>query len=314
MTRIHGILVSYRRPGALARSLDAIEGSSVQPDELLVVDHEATDATTAVVEAAARRAPWIRHLPVERNLGPAGGRALGMEHVVPSAADEDWITLFDDDDPLPHPQLLGLLSERASELAGRSGRIGGVGLRGSTFDRRRGYPVPVELQHDRDAPVDYLHGGFFPCYRVGAVRAVGPFRSSLFFGWADLEYGLRLRRAGYELWMAVDLWRRDASSMGHPSERVRPALGLEPADARRYYRMRNWFRLLPEYAGWPTTARVFALAGLAKPIMNLPVQPLLAWRHLRLNVRAGWDAARGVEGPDGPNCWTGVPSGVEEEG
>lgn len=312
MTRIHGILVSYRRPSSLARSLEALAGSSVVPDQLLVVDHEAGDATTAVVEAAARRAPWVRHLPIERNLGPAGGRALGMEHVLRSASDEDWITLFDDDDPLPDPELLGRLSERAEELAGRGEQVGGVGLRGSTFDRRRGYPVPVE-PHDRDVPVDYLHGGFFPSYRVGAVRSVGPFRASLFFGWADLEYGLRLRRAGFELWMAADLWRRHAPSMGHPPERVRPSLALEAADARRYYRMRNWFRLLPEYAGWATTARVFLLAGLAKPIVNLPVVPRLAWRHLRLNVRAAWDASRGMDGPDGPIRWTGTPSVVEEE-
>jgi glycosyltransferase involved in cell wall biosynthesis len=312
MSRLSGVLLSFRRPRALATSLDAIRGAGDALESLIVVDNEAGAETHDVVERASGGPPRIEYVPVERNIGSAAGWNLGIERLLGELSDEDWIVLFDDDDPLPAPEVLGQLHARADALRARDPRMAAVGLRGSRFDRRRGYPVPLAPPPEaRHVAADYLHHGFFPCYSVRVIREVGALRSSLFFGWADMELGLRMKAARRNLWVAADLWRASAGAMGPEPEADRPRWALEPTSPRRYYRMRNLFRLLPEYAGWVTTARVFVLAGIAKPLTNLAVDPQLAWEHLRLNVRAALDASRGVEGPRGPPRWVGRPSAIE---
>jgi GT2 family glycosyltransferase len=47
--------------------------------------------------------------------------------------------------------------------------------------------------------VDHLHGGFFPIYKSKALNHMGGFRSEMFFGFEELELGLRLRDNDYLL-------------------------------------------------------------------------------------------------------------------
>lgn len=312
MGRIHAALLSYRRPDSLARSLRAVLASERRPDRMVVFDNEATARTEAVVREMLGTEPWVEYLPSARNLGPAGGRARAMRRLLEDAADDDWLLLLDDDDPLPQATTLDRIHAFAEARRASDPRMAGAALRGARFDRRRGYPVPVTTRGGRGpVAVDYLHGGFFPLFDVAAVRRVGVFMEELFFGWADLEFGLRLREAGNTLYVDLDLWREVAPAMGHAVELERPRARLGPSDARRYYVMRNWYHVLRRYGAPGSAARIFLLAGLAKPLLNVPVAPSLALDHLRLNVRARIDAARGRYG-EATNRWsTGRPSEVE---
>jgi GT2 family glycosyltransferase len=302
-----GVLLSYRRPASLSRSLRALSRAAPRPDALVVLDNEASAETESVVRAAAYDWDAVDYVASSQNLGAAGGRAEAMRRLLVDAADRDWIVLFDDDDPVPDSGVLGELGAFGDERRRVDPRTGAIGLRGAKFDRRRGYPVPVT----RTAPqgpvaVDYLHGGFFPFYSVAAVRDVGVFPAELFFGWADLEYGLRLRERQWTLWMDADSWRVHGSAMGHPPELEGPRVRLGLADARRYYAMRNWMGVLARHAGPVAVTRMFLSAAVVKPLLNLPSEPRLALAHLRLNVRASLDAALGRSGRAW-NRWTSEP-------
>ena len=237
-----------------------------------------------------------------------------MDRLLEGAADRDWIVFLDDDDPLPDPTVLGRVRDFAEARRAADPLTGGVAFRGATFDARSGNAIPV-LRPGMTGPVaaDYLHGGFFPFYSVAAVREVGVFRAELFFEWADLDYGLRLRASGYDLWVSSDLWNEFAPLMGHPEELVAPQWSLGPANARRFYLMRNRYHLLRTYGRPGSAARVFFLVGIAKPLANLARTPRLALAHLRLNLRAAWDARRRRYGV-APEPWGAQPpSAVEEE-
>jgi glycosyltransferase involved in cell wall biosynthesis len=232
-----------------------------------------------------------------------------MRRLLEDAADDDWIVLFDDDDPLPDPGLLGELASAAAEARQADPSTAGYGLRGARFDRRRGRPLPVAAGSlTGRIAVDHLSGGFFPLYAASAVRRAGSFMDELLFGWADLEYGLRLRRAGGSLYMDADLWARYAPAMGHPPQEPRPALRLGPPSVRRYYRLRNMIHILRTY-GEPGAAARVAATALAKAAANAPLAPADAPAHLRLTVRGIADGYAGRLGL-APAPWSAEdPSG-----
>ncbi len=90
--RVVAVVVTHRRPGLLAESLAALAGQSRRVDAVVVVDNGADEETAAVVAAADVPTTY---LPSQRNLGGAGGFALGMLTALAQGA--DWVWCADDD-------------------------------------------------------------------------------------------------------------------------------------------------------------------------------------------------------------------------
>jgi rhamnopyranosyl-N-acetylglucosaminyl-diphospho-decaprenol beta-1,3/1,4-galactofuranosyltransferase len=86
------VIVTRDRPVLLAQSLAAIAGQSRRPDHLIVVDNGPDPSVRATVESSGLPATY---LPSRRNLGGAGGFALGMLHALALGA--DWVWCADDD-------------------------------------------------------------------------------------------------------------------------------------------------------------------------------------------------------------------------
>src|ERR1700722_6113433 len=94
--QVCAVVVTHRRPDELAKSLDALSTQSRLVDQLIVVDNDADDRVRDLV--AGQPIPTT-YLPSRRNLGGAGGFALGILHALALGA--DWVWLADDDG---HPQ------------------------------------------------------------------------------------------------------------------------------------------------------------------------------------------------------------------
>jgi rhamnopyranosyl-N-acetylglucosaminyl-diphospho-decaprenol beta-1,3/1,4-galactofuranosyltransferase len=92
MTHVIAVVVTHRRHDLLAKSLDAVAGQSRQPDHLIVVDN---DDDPRVRELVAAQPVPNTYLASRRNLGGAGGFALGMLTALAQGA--DWVWLADDD-------------------------------------------------------------------------------------------------------------------------------------------------------------------------------------------------------------------------
>ena len=56
------VIVTFNRSAKLMKVLDALEGQTLRPDIVLVVDNASTDDTAALVEQRAGRDATIRHL------------------------------------------------------------------------------------------------------------------------------------------------------------------------------------------------------------------------------------------------------------
>ena len=99
------VVVTHRRPDELAKSLNALSTQTRAPDHLVVIDN---DNDPHVAELVASQPIPTTYLGSRRNLGGAGGFALGMLHALAQGA--DWVWLADDD---------GRHRGRGSRLRGR---------------------------------------------------------------------------------------------------------------------------------------------------------------------------------------------------
>jgi hypothetical protein len=271
-----------------------------------VVDNGASAATHQAVEEARGEGLRITLLVPGENLGPAGGTSLAMREVLQSADDDAWITRLDDDlDALP-PALLERLVETADDLRRTDPSIGAVGTAGARFDERRARLTRPHFSVAETAvDVDYVTTNFFPLFSVGAVRRVGEFDASLFYGLSEVEFGLRLRDAGYRVIVSTAL----REMTGRIDRRQRPTrLTLRAPSWRQYYGLRNLIVLLRR-RGHPWIAcRVALVRGILKPILNLPLTPSIALATLRLNAHAISDGFRGRLGRRfGPGDLTHAP-------
>lgn len=254
---VWGIVVTYYRPAALKEMVTRLSEQTQPPDHLIVVDNGSDRESRLIAERAG-----ASYIDAGGNLGPAGAVALGMEHVLAEASDDDWIALFDDDDPPRNADLLEQLQAFGESCLLHHPRTAAVGLTGSRYNRRTGVfvRVPDEELQGR-IPVDYIGGGQFPLYSCRAVREVGVFDGDFFFGFEEGEYGLRLRRHGYRLFAEGGLWRAERQFHGRMNL-AKGSLRAHPQKAawRRYYSVRNATVLAKRY-GHPLTPGLVAIAG-----------------------------------------------------
>jgi rhamnopyranosyl-N-acetylglucosaminyl-diphospho-decaprenol beta-1,3/1,4-galactofuranosyltransferase len=101
---VHAVLVTHRRPDELTKSLDVLTAQTRAPDHVIVVDNDNDERVRDLV--AGQPIPTT-YLGSQRNLGGAGGFALGMLYALALGADWVWCA---DDDGRPHdPTVLATL-------------------------------------------------------------------------------------------------------------------------------------------------------------------------------------------------------------
>jgi hypothetical protein len=199
--------------------------------------------------------------------------------------------------------VLAELEVFAADMLSRDPRTGMVGLVGARFDWRRGRLVRLPDQELRGpVAVDYIGGNHFPFVRAAALRSVGTVHSDLFFGLDDLEFGLRLRRRGYAIYVDGGRWLRQRASGGRLGLELRPSGRVTDAGWRRYYSLRNAIWILRRNRRLGTAAMVTVIRGIGKPLANLFRDPAGAAALLRTNwaaCRDGWSGRLGrVVEPD----------------
>jgi rhamnopyranosyl-N-acetylglucosaminyl-diphospho-decaprenol beta-1,3/1,4-galactofuranosyltransferase len=104
------VVVTHRRPDELAKSLEAVSAQTRAPEHLIVVDN---DNDPRVAELVSGQAIPTTYVGSRRNLGGAGGFALGMLHALAHGA--DWVWLADDDGRPADSEVLGTLVACASK-------------------------------------------------------------------------------------------------------------------------------------------------------------------------------------------------------
>lgn len=198
------VVVTHRRPDELAKSLDAVSSQSRRPDHLIVVDNDfPNDPAERVRDLVVGQPVATTYLGSQRNLGGAGGFALGILHALSLGA--DWVWLADDDGRPRNTEVLSTLlacaeryglaevSPMICDLADRE-RLAFPLRRGTTWRRK-----VSELRTDAELPdlmpnIAHLFNGAL--FRASTFDAVGVPDLRLFFRGDETELHRRLLRSG----------------------------------------------------------------------------------------------------------------------
>ncbi len=294
---LYGVLVTFRRPRDLGETLRRLADQTRRLDTLVVIDNDADPRAREVVSATVRVAGRVDYVPAPQNLGPAGGLALGLLHVLRTADDADWVMFFDDDNPPRTAEGVSEIVQFAEEVVRRDPDMGGVGLVGSIFDVKSGRTTRVsDADLSGAIPVAYIGGGQLPCYRAAAMREVGPPNAKLFFGFDDLDYGLRLQAAGKNLYINGDLLARERRIYGLMGTDKSPSRRITALGWRDYYSTRNLIWILLQQHRRIAAVRVIVRRIVAKSAYNLLRSPRVTLAYLCLGFRAVCDAYLGRMG------------------
>src|SRR5437763_10124955 len=241
------VVVTYHRRELLADSLKVIAAQTRVPDHLVVVDNGPDEPAEEVV--AACPVPTT-YLPSRRNLGGAGGFALGMLHALALGA--DWVWLADDDGRPADENVLAVLLEEAEKRG-----LAEVSPMVTNIDNpaRLAFPLRRGLTWKRSAAelgTDFLPGiaSLFngALFRASTLDVVGVPDLRLFFRGDEVEVHRRLVRSGLPFGTSLKV------AYLHPdgSDEFKPMLGgrfhaQDPEnEVKRYYTYRNRGYLLSQ--------------------------------------------------------------------
>ncbi len=266
--RVIAVVVTHRRVELLAESLTVVSGQHRPVDHLIVVDN--ADEPEVAELVAAQPVPTT-YLGSQRNLGGAGGFALGMLHALTLGA--DWVWCADDDGRPDGPEVLGTLLDcaRRHDLDEVSPVVANIDdpdtlafplRRGLVWRRKRSELFSDSETDDLLPGIASLFNGAL--FSASCLEQVGVPDLRLFFRGDEVDVHRRLVRSGVRFGTCL------RAGYLHPdgSAEFRPILGgrmhtqYPDNETKRFFTYRNrgylmsqpgLRRLLPqEYArfGW----------------------------------------------------------------
>jgi len=258
------------------------------------VDNGSSDGSQAAIRA---RFPGVVLIAAGANLGYSAGNNLGIRHAL--AHDARWIMLVNNDATVAPDAIDGF--ERAASACPRAGMLAGkvyfadrpdtiwfagqrVGQRLGYSGRPRGYGRRDGPRYQRVRPTGRAVGALMAVSRE-AIDAVGLLDEQLFAYVEDVDWALRVRRAGLDVVFAPDAraWHRVSASTG----------GEQASTHTLYYGVRNTVVVLERQRPLGPAATVLRrtaiLATFAAHALTRPDR-----RAALRAVRAGFaDARRG---------------------
>jgi GT2 family glycosyltransferase len=285
MPDVVAIILTLNQRDKTLRCLSTVMGAEATPPQVLIWDNGSHDGTVEAVRAAFPQVYVHRH---STNLGVASGRnaaaALTMQLFDPACL------LFLDNDLLLEPGFVtGLLQPLQSNprigqtqaklrltrdraLLNDGGGVRINFLLGQT--RHVGFGEVDRGQYDTPRPCVACGGAML--VRAGLFRQLGGF-DAVFdpFGPEDLDFSLRLARAGYQAWFVPQ-------SLAY--HEVSHTFGGDYSESYARHKARHWLLLMRRHAS-PAQKLAFLAGGL----------PFLAARVAVREVRRGnWRAVRGL--------------------
>jgi rhamnopyranosyl-N-acetylglucosaminyl-diphospho-decaprenol beta-1,3/1,4-galactofuranosyltransferase len=246
MTMVCAVVVTHRRPEQLAKSLDVVTTQTRMIDHLIVVDNDHDEQVSELVASQAVRSTYLGS---RRNLGGAGGFALGMLHALALGA--DWVWLADDDGRPGDSEVLATLLACAHRhgLAEVSPMVCDLDQPDRlAFPLRRGlvWRRRVDELRTKDSPGSDLLPGYASLFngalfRAETIAAVGVPDIRLFVRGDEYDVHRRLVRSGLPFGTCLD------TVYLHPygSDEFKPILGGRmhtqyPDDpVKRFFTYRN---------------------------------------------------------------------------
>jgi GT2 family glycosyltransferase len=229
-------VMTFERTHLINDTIDKLLVQSLPPEKILIIDNSITSKTQEFF--SNYKNPKVEYFRVGKNLGPAGAAKIGLERL--SQDGFKWIYWGDDDDPPFFKDNFEVLLNLADSIPD----CGCVGAVGQYFNRKNGLIERVldeELQKTGELKVDTIAGNMSKIIKADVVlkNKVLP-DESLFFGMEELDYDLRMQKAGYNLYVDRSMYLRYRTQSNHLGKNVKRGLKKDSSRMQRdYYSTRN---------------------------------------------------------------------------
>lgn len=278
-------IVTFNRAPQLEAVLSALKNQSLLPHEVLVADNGASRDVELM--CARMGATYIK---LDQNLGPAGGTNALMEAFVQRGQPGAWLMRVDDDRPPEHAGFFDEVYGVANTLYAALPNVGGVGLAGARvsrlkFSRDHDVVEPLALAGVRYSAVDWLATDCFPMWPWQALSAGDRLCSSLFFGFTEVEFGIRQVADGRLLLALPDMYLKylpDVSQMRRSKRR-------REVTWRKYYEARNGIVVGRRHFGLAESLRI-SLRSILRGFSFLFLAPRNRIEGFKLSLRGVVDA------------------------
>jgi GT2 family glycosyltransferase len=205
------IVVCFNAEEVLGRCLEQLLAQSYSDYEIIIVDDGSRDGTRRVAETVLGSAsPSIVKSPVNR--GAAHARNLGLHRArgeiiafidADGYASQDWLSevvaAFELDDSIGAVASTVFYASNPLVINGAGGTI-----------NRQGWAADMSMNESyehAELAVEALYPmGCGMAIRRSAIERVGPFDHHIVNYYDDVDYGIRLWRAGYRVAVAADAW------------------------------------------------------------------------------------------------------------
>jgi GT2 family glycosyltransferase len=279
-SRIAVVIVSYNTAALLARCLDAVLAQVSPDDEVVVVDNASSDGSAALVR---ERYPHVHLVASADNRGFGAGCNVGIR-----ATRSPYALLLNPDCELAPGSVDGLLafmdSHPRAAVAGGRLRYGDGRFQHSAFRFPTLWQVFFDLfplhwrltesalngRYPRDLDgkafeIDHPLGALM-CVRRDAIDDVGPFDEDFFMYAEEVDWCLRFKHAGWEVWHCPT-----ALAVHHGGQATRQNAGAMFVQLHR-----SRFRLFAKhYPSW------FSLAARAIVRLGMLERALRSWLATR---------------------------------
>lgn len=274
--RVVAVIVSYQPDDALDRVLDA---ALDQTAAVVLVDNGSAPGTVERLAARADSDARLTLIANPDNRGLAAAQNQGLEAAL--AAGADWVLLLDDDS-VPADDMVSTMLMAWRGLAGRE-RVGLLTPRltdaeGTLRPRLLTASGRFDLARTPLVPGTVARNGVFAIasgslIRAAVLRVAGRMDARFFIDYVDVEFSLRLRRAGFEIVGVGDAVLQHRLGEVHTARRLglTKTLATHNAWRRRHIhcnRVRVWRRHGTVSLGW----LAFDMAAAAYDVWKV-----LAW-------------------------------------
>ncbi|MCX8155617.1 MAG: glycosyltransferase family 2 protein [Verrucomicrobiae bacterium] len=301
MIRICGIVVTFHPSSLLTDQLSLL---NQQLAEVLVVDNGTFASWPPSLQAALQK-PGITLLANPENRGIAAAFNQGLQYALNNGF--AWAATFDQDSRPPPHYFAGLWE--AHQMCPFRHQVALIAPRYWLKETSPPAPASPASAAWRKIPVAMASGNLV---NLQAAQAVGWMDESFFIDYVDFDFCLRLRRQGWQIMEARNVWlpHRLGSRQSHRWLGLQFSL-VAHSPLRRYYNARNrivtYRRHARRFPGWFIHDAAWWLLETAKILLFEP-HKAAKLHAMGRGVKDGWLGRMGPAPPALANKWTQLSS------
>lgn len=272
-------IITYKRPEILKNTITNLLSQQYPPSEILIVDNSPDRLTEELI--AKLDNPKITYFRVGHNSGPAGGSKLGLKILANKGY--KWIYWGDDNNPPRDESVFRRMFECLSILENGKNKIGALSGKGGKLNDFTGRIRSLSnayLKKGEILEVDMFPGGHTVIVNSEIVEHNILPDENLFFAFEDLDVSLKLRKAGYKIFIDAKTWYEVRKAYGDTSDNYRPR------KINFGNRMIYWNR---EFYSTRNLLHIFYYQQMVLPFLYQLIKTLFKMPYgFRFGIKYGW--------------------------